>query len=163
MTANQSTRQATILMEFCQDNLIRHINNSFHQGFPDHTIVEVFVSVCEAVDFMHGLSPPVVHRDLKPENILCTNGRWKLCDFGSATRRVYTLQSPSEVNEASDDIQKNTTSLYRAPEMCDLYRRLPIGTKADVWALGCVLFKLCTFQDAFSEGTNLQILNCSYQ
>jgi AP2-associated kinase len=150
-------------MEFCQDTLITHINDVFHQGFPERTIVEVFVSVCEAVDFMHNLSPPVVHRDLKPENILHNGSRWKLCDFGSATRRVYSLQESSEVNEANDDIQKNTTSSYRAPEMVDLFRRLPIGTKADVWALGCVLFKLCTFQDAFSDGSPLPILNCRYQ
>ncbi|OHT13021.1 hypothetical protein TRFO_03429 [Tritrichomonas foetus] len=47
--------------------------------------------------------------------------------------------------------------------MCDLFRRQPINTKADVWALGCILYKLCTFKDAFGEGANLQILNVKYQ
>lgn len=163
MTSHPQTRQATILMEFCTDDLIKHMNAAFKQGFDDHTIVEVFTQVCEAVNHIHTLDPPVIHRDLKPENVLRNNGKWKLCDFGSATTRVYTLKTNQERNEASDDLEKNTTALYRAPEMCDLYRRQPINTKADVWALGCILFKLCTFKDAFSDGSNLQILNVKYQ
>ena len=163
MASNQATRQATILMEFCSDSLISQINAVFNRGFDDRTIVEVFTEVCEAVEFMHTLSPPIIHRDLKPENVLRNNGKWKLCDFGSATTRVYTLKTTKERNEASDDLEKNTTPMYRAPEMCDLFRRQPINTKADVWALGCILFKLCTFRDAFPEGSNLQILNVKYQ
>lgn len=163
MTSHPQTRQATILMEFCTDDLIKHMNASFKQGFDDHTIVEVFTQVCEAVNHMHTLDPPVIHRDLKPENVLRNNSLWKLCDFGSATTRIYTLKTSQERNEASDDLEKNTTALYRAPEMCDLFRRQPINTKADVWALGCILFKLCTFKDAFGDGSNLQILNVKYQ
>ncbi|KAK8837717.1 BMP-2-inducible protein kinase [Tritrichomonas musculus] len=163
MTSNQATRQAIILMENCPDDLIKHINAVYHQGFDDKKIVEVFTQVCEAVNHMHSLSPPVIHRDLKPENVLRNNGIWKLCDFGSATTHVYKPKNESERNIASDDIQKNTTALYRAPEMCDLYRNQTIGTKVDVWALGCILYKLCTFKDAFAEGNNLQILNVKYQ
>ncbi|KAH0795273.1 CAMK family protein kinase [Histomonas meleagridis] len=163
MTSNQSTRQATILMEYCPDNLVNRMNQVFNQGFSDSTIVEIFTQVVEAVDFIHSQNPPIIHRDLKPENVLFHEGKWKLCDFGSATKRVYTLTTASERNEAADDLEKNTTALYRAPEMCDLYRRQPIGPKSDIWALGCVLFKLCTFKDAFPDGSNLQILNLKYQ
>lgn len=163
MASNQGTRQAMILMENCPDDLIKHINSVFHQGFDDKTIIEVFTQVCEAVNHMHSLNPPVIHRDLKPENVLRNNGLWKLCDFGSATTRVYKPSNESERYVASDDIQKNTTALYRAPEMCDLYRNQTIGTKSDVWALGCILYKLCTFRDCFAEGNNLQILNVKYQ
>ena len=162
MSANRASRQATILMELCPDSLVSVMNSRFDSGLDDRTIVDVFQSVCSAVEFMHSLSPPVIHRDLKPENVLRGEGRWKLCDFGSATRKIYTLKTSSERNEAADDLEKNTTALYRAPEMCDLFRRQAIGPKADVWALGCVLFKLCTFKDAFGEGSNLQILNKKY-
>lgn len=162
MSANRSSRQATILMEMCPESLISVMNAQFNSGLDDRTIVDVFQSVCAAVDYMHSLNPPVIHRDLKPENVLRSEGKWKLCDFGSATRKIYTLKTTSERNEASDDIERNTTALYRAPEMCDLFRRQAIGPKADVWALGCILFKLCTFKDAFGEGSNLQILNKKY-
>ena len=146
-----------ILMEFCPGALVAQMNERFSQGFDDKTIVEVFQSVTAAVEFMHrhGIS----HRDLKPENVLQNGGVWKLCDFGSATKVVYNTADPDERDRAAADIEKNTTALYRAPEMCDLYRGHQITTKVDVWALGCILFKLCTFKDAFDEGTNLQILN----
>jgi cyclin G-associated kinase len=47
--------------------------------------------------------------------------------------------------------------------MVDLYRRHAIGPKADVWALGCLLYTMCTLGDAFPEGTTLQILNGKYE
>ena len=163
MLSDKSTRQAIILMEFCSENLVSIMNQNFQRGFDDKTIVEIFQQVTEAVDFIHSQNPPIVHRDLKPENVLRNEGMWKLCDFGSATRKIYHPRNNHERNEASDDLEKNTTPLYRAPEMCDLYRGQTIGTKADVWALGCILFKLCTFKDAFPEGSNLQILNMKYK
>jgi AP2-associated kinase len=48
---------------------------------------------------------------------------------------------------------------YRAPELCDLYRRLGISTKLDIWSLGVLLYKLCYFTTPFEEGL-LSILNC---
>ena len=162
MTTEPNTRQATILMEFCTGECVKEMNQNFSQGFNTRHIIEIFSQICEAVNFMHEQNPPISHRDLKVENILYNNGKYKLCDFGSATTKVYTLDTNEDRNIASDDIQRNTTATYRSPEMCDLYRRHKIDTKADVWALGGVLFKLCTFKDAFPDGSNLQILNCRY-
>jgi len=163
MNVDRTTNQATILMEFCNGECVREMNDNFSQGFPTRKIVEIFAAVTQAVEYIHSKKPPIIHRDLKVENILSNFNIYKLCDFGSATRRVYDCTSNDERNIAADDIQRNTTATYRSPEMCDLYRRQRIDFKSDIWALGCILFKLCTFKDAFPEGTNLQILNCRYQ
>ena len=50
-----------------------------------------------------------------------------------------------------EEIKKYTTISYRAPEMIDVYRRIPITCKADVWSLGVLLYKLCFFALPFGE------------
>jgi AP2-associated kinase len=48
---------------------------------------------------------------------------------------------------------------YRSPEMVDLYMEKWIDEKADVWALGCILYKLAYFVTPFEDGGRLKILN----
>jgi NIMA (never in mitosis gene a)-related kinase len=38
------------------------------------------------------------------------------------------------------------TPYYLSPEMCE---ERPYNEKSDVWALGCVLYELCTFKPPF--------------
>ena len=111
-----------------------HIMNDRMRGFEVHDVVRIFEPIVSAVGFLHGQSPPIIHRDLKVENILVSSDRKaKLCDFGSATRKVMAPQTTAEIAQAEDEIQLNTTPQYRAPEMWDLYSRIPIDTKSDVW------------------------------
>jgi AP2-associated kinase len=42
--------------------------------------------------------------------------------------------------------------------MVDFYREHVIGPQSDIWALGCLLFKMCTLRDAFPDG-KLDTLN----
>lgn len=122
-------------------------------------ILIFFHAICAATSFLHSQAQPILHRDLKPENLLVSaDGIPKLCDFGSATTKIYTLKDRNQIDEADDDIQRNTTPSYRAPEMIDLHRRLPIGPPADVWALGCTLYKLVTKMDLYKPEDRLPIL-----
>uniref|UniRef100_A0A8C9NDN3 Cyclin G associated kinase n=1 Tax=Serinus canaria TaxID=9135 RepID=A0A8C9NDN3_SERCA len=59
-------------------------------------------------------------------------------------------------------ITRNTTPMYRTPEMIDLYSNFPIGEKQDIWALGCVLYLLCFRQHPFEDGAKLRIVNGKY-
>ena len=43
------------------------------------------------------------------------------------------------------------TPYYLSPELCE---DKPYDKKSDVWALGCVLYELCTLRHAF-EGRNM--------
>jgi serine/threonine protein kinase len=95
------------------------------------------------------------------ENILQDeHGHFVLCDFGSATGKVLNPQTHG-VAGVEEEVKKYTTLSYRAPEMVDLYLGRPITTKADVWALGCLLYKLCFFQLPFGEST-LAIQNAHF-
>lgn len=50
-----------------------------------------------------------------------------------------------------EDIEKHTTPLYRSPEQLDLYSGFEIGTKVDVFALGCAMFMLCFKKQPFES------------
>uniref|UniRef100_A0A8C4QBQ1 Protein kinase domain-containing protein n=1 Tax=Eptatretus burgeri TaxID=7764 RepID=A0A8C4QBQ1_EPTBU len=85
------------------------------------------------------------------ENILLhDNGNYVLCDFGSATNQVLNPQVLG-VTYVEEEIKKYTTLSYRAPEMINLHEGKAITTKADIWALGCLLYKLCFFTLPFGE------------
>ncbi|XP_037685106.1 cyclin-G-associated kinase isoform X2 [Choloepus didactylus] len=115
---------------------------------------------------MHKQKPPIIHRDLKVENLLLSNqGTIKLCDFGSATTAShYPDYSWSAQQRAmvEEEITRNTTPIYRTPEIVDLYSNFPISEKQDIWALGCILYLLCFRQHPFEDGARLRIVNGKY-
>ncbi|ELW69765.1 Cyclin-G-associated kinase [Tupaia chinensis] len=100
------------------------------------------------------------------ENLLLSNqGTIKLCDFGSATTiSHYPDYSWSAQKRAmvEEEITRNTTPMYRTPEIIDLYSNFPIGEKQDIWALGCILYLLCFRQHPFEDGAKLRIVNGKY-
>lgn len=107
---------------------------------------------------------PVPRRDLKAENVLLhPEGKWVLCDFGSCSSFQGTHATAAAMGVAEDDIRKHTTPAYRAPEQWDLYARQHIGTPVDVWALGCLLYFLCSGRLPFDGDAKLQILTGRYQ
>ena len=91
------------------------------------------------------------------------NGLWKLCNFGSTSTNHKRFEKPEEMGIEEDNIRKYTTPAYRAPEMWDLLRRELINEKVDIWALGCLLFRICYFKSAFDGESKLQILNGNYR
>lgn len=63
--------------------------------------------------------------------LLGPDGRWLLCDFGSACARHGVLASPAEISLEEEVVRKYTTPAYRAPEV----RRVPLPLRC--------LFALC--------------------
>ncbi|XP_051541250.1 AP2-associated protein kinase 1-like isoform X3 [Myxocyprinus asiaticus] len=141
-----------ILMDFCRGGQVVNLMNQHLQtGFSEQEVLQIFCDTCEAVARLHQYKTPIIHRDLKVENILLHDrGHYVLCDFGSATMKFQNPQSEG-VTVVEDEIKKYTTLSYRAPEMVNLYNGKIITTKADVWALGCLLYKLCFFTLPFGE------------
>ena len=102
----------------------------------------LFVPVCRAVQHAH--QKGIIHRDLKPTNVLVaeTDGRPvpKVIDFGVAKA---TGQSPADQPAATGLGMVVGTPEYMAPEQADP-GRADIDTRADVYALGVLLYELLT-------------------
>ncbi|XP_051765061.1 AP2-associated protein kinase 1 isoform X2 [Ctenopharyngodon idella] len=141
-----------ILMDFCRGGqVVNLMNQRLQTGFSEQEALQIFCDTCEAVARLHQYKTPIIHRDLKVENILLHDrGHYVLCDFGSATMKFQNPQSEG-VTVVEDEIKKYTTLSYRAPEMVNLYNGKIITTKADIWAMGCLLYKLCFFTLPFGE------------
>ncbi|XP_068617072.1 AP2-associated protein kinase 1 [Brachionichthys hirsutus] len=144
--------EVLILMDFCRGGqVVNLMNQRLQTGFSEAEVLQIFCDTCEAVARLHQCKSPIVHRDLKVENILLHDrGHYVLCDFGSATNRFQNPQTEG-VQVVEEEIKKYTTLSYRAPEMVNLYGGTIITTKADIWALGCLLYKLCYFTLPFGE------------
>uniref|UniRef100_A0A8C4Y037 non-specific serine/threonine protein kinase n=1 Tax=Gopherus evgoodei TaxID=1825980 RepID=A0A8C4Y037_9SAUR len=144
--------EVLILMDFCRGGqVVNLMNQRLQMGFTENEVLQIFCDTCEAVARLHQCKMPIIHRDLKVENILLHDrGHYVLCDFGSATNKFQNPQTEG-VNAVEEEIKKYTTLSYRAPEMVNLYSGKLITTKADIWALGCLLYKLCYFTLPFGE------------
>ncbi|XP_034047441.1 AP2-associated protein kinase 1 isoform X2 [Thalassophryne amazonica] len=141
-----------ILMDYCKGGqVVNLMNQRLQTGFTEAEVLQIFCDTCDAVSRLHQRKTPIIHRDLKVENILLHDkGHYVLCDFGSATNKFQSPQTEG-VAAVEEEIKKYTTLSYRAPEMVNLYNNKIITTKADVWALGCLLYKLCFFTLPFGE------------
>ena len=92
-----------------------------------------------------------VHCDLRPPNILVTyDGQVKIADWGSAIS-----SAEPEIPSTIAKLQSLESYGYASPELC-LGR--PIDHRSDVFALGVVLFELCTGKRPFDHSSPLMIL-----
>lgn len=113
---------------------------------------------------MHSLHPGIAHRDIKIENALLSNKHFKLCDFGSASTQTVDFKSIAkrDFDSYEEVFEKNTTLMYRPPEMADPYQLFKVDIKVDVWMLGCILYTLIFFKHPFMEASKLAIINAAF-
>lgn len=97
--------------------------------------------LCSAVAYLHDNN--IIHRDIKTLNVFLTkNQQLKLGDLGVSK----IVQRAGAMNAT-----KVGTPLYLAPE---LVKALPYDFRVDVWALGCVIYHMCSLETPF-KGENL--------
>jgi len=154
-----------ILLEYCDGGSIFDLMMKYESTkLNEKQIIFVMREACEGVKALHSCEPPIVHRDLKIENILVHNKKFKLCDFGSCSSRVvdFAEVSQREYGFYEEEYDKNTTLMYRPPEMCDPYQKYIVNDRVDIWMLGCMLYTMCFYKQPFQESSKLSIVNAAY-
>jgi len=151
-------------MNYCSGGtLLDMLNNNLENTLTEKALLEIFYQLSKCIDFCHSLNPPIIHRDIKLENFLIIPPKkYLLCDFGSATTTAVIPLSEKDRGIISEDLEKNTTLSYRAPEMIDLYQEKYIDEKSDIWALGCLLYKMFYKVTPFEDGSKLAIINAQF-
>jgi serine/threonine protein kinase len=112
----------------------------------------ILVPLMEAVSAFHRAG--LVHRDLKPSNVFLTTQGVKLLDFGLA-RRADRSNALTETLMTSPGAVTGTMR-YMAPEQIT---GDPIDGRADVFALGVLLYEMLTGRIPFNAETNIDWLN----
>ncbi len=113
--------------------------------------LQLFIQVCHAVQHAH--QKGIIHRDLKPTNILVTliDGKPvpKVIDFGVAKALGRKL---TDKTLFTGFLRMVGTPAYMSPEQADL-SGVDIDTRADIYALGVLLYELLTGVTPFDAET----------
>jgi len=133
-------RRPFIVMEFVPGESITTYCES--RQLPLQQRLELFCTVCDAIQHAHQRG--VIHRDLKPSNILIMeeDGKpvSKVIDFGIA--KAISMRLTDQTLETKVGSLLGTPD-YMSPEQAEL-SPLDVDTRADVYALGSVLYQLLT-------------------
>ena len=115
--------------------------------------VDYVLQACEAIAEAHAVG--IVHRDLKPANLFLSHRAdgsclVKVCDFGIAKAVVGELTKLTQANAFVG------SPVYSAPEQARAAEA--VDARADIWALGVILFELLTGKVPFEGRTVPEIV-----
>src|SRR5215216_1883808 len=110
--------------------------------------VALIDQVAGALDEAHKRG--LVHRDVKPTNVLIAQRGGR--DYAFLTDFGLTKRSEGDAGLTRPGFAMGTAD-YMAPEQA---RGAPVDARADIYALGCVLFKALTGVVPFDRGSDLE-------
>jgi tRNA A-37 threonylcarbamoyl transferase component Bud32/uncharacterized membrane protein YgcG len=142
------TESHFIAMEFIWGKDLLQMQNRFRklrQTMPVPMAAFIAAKMCEGLDYAHrkkdarGNPLSIVHRDVSPQNILVSyEGEVKLIDFGIAKAATRSSKTQAGVLKGKFG--------YMSPEQV---RGLPVDRRADVFAVGTILYELLTAERLF--------------
>jgi serine/threonine-protein kinase len=113
------------------------------------TALRITREVGDALSYAH--SQGVVHRDIKPSNILLTPNHAIVADFGVA--RAIAVAGTEQITESGLIIG---TPAYMSPEQAS--GEAAVDGRADLYALGCVLYEMLAGDPPFHGRTAQALL-----
>ena len=133
-----------IVMEYVEGCTLRHVITREAPMEPARAL-DLLLPVMNAVAAAHEAG--IIHRDIKPENVLISDrGQIKVADFGLA--RAVTAHTATQTGTLIGTVS------YIAPELVTTGKG---DTRADVYALGVVLFEMLTGRKPHTGDTPIQV------
>ena len=136
-----------LVMEYVQGTSLSDLIDQ--QGkIPPAQAADIARQVALGLDHAH--SRGVVHRDIKPSNVLVSDdGTAKVLDMGLA--RFAETDAADDADGLTREGVVMGTIDYLSPEQAlDSHR---VDTRADIYSLGCTLYRMLTGQVPFPGGT----------
>jgi serine/threonine protein kinase len=132
-----------LVMEYIAGRTLQSILES-GERFEMERSCDVGIQISEALDYAH--KNGVIHRDIKPANILVTtDNRAKIADFGVAKLAAGQVTSTGQLLG---------TPAFMAPEQ---FTGSPIDGRADLFAVGVVLYWMATGDKPFTGDTLMAV------
>lgn len=152
--AGEQSGHLYIVMQLVSGGTLKQRLDQWHrQGRTLDTteVVQVFSQLAEALSYAH--EQGIIHRDIKPVNVLMdSSARPILSDFGIAKVLASTQEGLTRPGAGVG------TPEYMSPEQC---QGGPIDGRADIYALGVMLFEAMTGSTPF-RGDNYPALAHSH-
>lgn len=127
--------QTYIAMEYIEGRALSELVHG--EGLPVETVIRYGSQMADALDHAHARG--IVHRDLKGSNVMVTrDGRVKVLDFGLAKRLSGKEAEATSTQGLTEAGTVMGTLAYMAPEVL---RGEPADPRADLWALGVLLYE----------------------
>lgn len=122
-----------IIMDLIEGQSVMSILEEYG-AMPEEKVIKIGRQLCEVLQYLHQMSPPIIYRDMKPANVMVrSNGDVMLIDFGTA--RYF------KEGKLADTISLGTIG-YAAPEQFGGIGQTDART--DIYGLGVTLYHLIT-------------------
>uniref|UniRef100_UPI00321FE46A serine/threonine protein kinase n=1 Tax=Thermogutta sp. TaxID=1962930 RepID=UPI00321FE46A len=126
-----------------------------HGPMPLQEALECVLQAARGLAYAH--SEGVIHRDIKPSNLLVDrSGTVKILDMGLARLMFGTLKEGLTGDQLTATGQVMGTCDYMAPEQAVSTHR--VDGRADIYSLGCTLYRLLTGEPPYKGGTLMEVL-----
>ncbi|MFM8320943.1 MAG: SUMF1/EgtB/PvdO family nonheme iron enzyme [Chloroflexota bacterium] len=125
-----------LVMDYIEGESLERKLASANGPLPAQPVLGWIGQVCDALEYLHRQSPPIIHRDIKPANIILrSDGCPFLVDFGIS--KVFDPQLKTTIGARA------YTPGFSPPEQ---YGSAATDERSDIYSLGATVYHLLTGQ-----------------